>query len=848
MLQKLALVVFLFSCTFLYSQTKVSGEVFDNQGDPVPFANIVFVGSNEGTITNENGRFYMESDSDWSEINVSFVGYSEQTITLLSKVNYEMVITLSAEAESIDEVFIFTGKTSKDEAKNPALAILRKIWLNKKQNGLRQYKQYAYDKYEKLEFDLNTIDSALIKSRLFKGMEFIFDQTDTSRVTGKTYLPIFINEAVSKVYGDNLLNKEKEILEGNKNSGFSENQTIITFIKDLYNQYNVYNNYLQFFDKNFVSPISRTGIQTYNYVLADSAYIENKWCYNIIYYPRRSNELTFKGDFWVNDTTFALKEINMQLSKSANINWVKEIYMEQEFDIKNDTTFLLKKDYFLSDFAFQKKEASRGLYGKRTTLYDNYIFDQALEKEFYEKEVYNYDKDVFNRGDDFWEANRQEALNKDEQGVYKMLDTLKTVKKFRNLYNAGSVLASGYYEFTSLHLDYGPIFSTFGFNEVEGLRLRAGGRTYFGQNDLWRLEGFGAYGFKDQKFKYGISGKWLVDKKSRLIVSGGYRKDVEQIGASLTTSRDVLGRNLASSSLVNTAANDKLTSIELSNLALEVEPVRNLILRTDFSFRSLSSASPTFSLDYFVDVAQTTTRSDLNQAEVVFTTIWEPGKKTSGFGVERRIANDWFPTFFTSYTRGIEGFLGSDFQYDKLQFSFKKAIRAGGFGRLSVSTEIGKTFGDVPLALLSPVPGNQSLFSIFNTYSQLNFYEFVTDEYASVQLEHNFGGRIFSRIPWLKKLNLREIVSIRGVVGNISQRNIDLNRPAFENLLFPDGQNITPITPALIAPSQEPYYEYSFGVGNIFNVFRIDFNFRGNYNDLPDARRFGVTGSFGFFF
>lgn len=848
MIKKFAL---LFICSLpaiLVAQTKVSGEVFDDQGDPVPFANIVFVGSNEGTITNENGRFYLESESTWDQLNISFVGFSEQTIALPQKVNYEMVITLSQEAESMDEVFIFTGKTSKDEAENPAIQILRKIWLNKKQNGLRQYKQYKYDKYEKLEFDLNTIDSALINSRLFKGMEFIFDQTDTSRVTGKTYLPIFINEAVSKVYGDNLLGKEKEVLEGNKNSGFSENQTIITFIKDLYNQYNVYNNYLQFFDKSFTSPISRTGIQTYNYVLADSAYIDNKWCYNIIYYPRRSNELTFKGDFWVNDTTFALKEINMQLSKSANINWVKEIYMEQEFEIKNDSTFLLERDYFLSDFAFQKKEESRGLYGKRTTLYDNYEFDKSLEKEFYEKEVYNYDKDVFNRGDEFWEANRLEKLNQDEQGVYKMLDTLKTVKKFRNLYNLGSVLASGYYEFTELNLDYGPIFSTFGFNEVEGLRIRGGGRTYFGQNDLWRLEGFGAYGFKDQKFKYGLSGKWLIDKKSRLIVSGGYRKDVEQIGASLTTSRDVLGRNLASSSLVNTAVNDKLTSIELANFALEVEPLRNFIVRTDFSLRTLSSASPTFNLEYFTDEAQTITTGELTQAEVVFTTIWEPGKKTSGFGVERRTANEWFPTFFASYTKGLEGTLGSDFAYDKVQFSFKKGIRLGGFGQLNVSTELGKTFQDVPLSLLSPVPGNQSLFSIFNTYSQLNFYEFVTDQYASVQLEHNFGGRIFSRIPLLKKLNLREIVSVRGVIGTISQSNIDLNRPAFENLLFPDGQNITPITPSLIAPSIEPYYEYSFGVGNIFNVFRIDFNFRGNYNELPDARRFGVTGSFGFYF
>ena len=429
-----------------------------------------------------------------------------------------------------------------------------------------------------------------------------------------------------------------------------------------------------------------------------------------------------------------------------------------------------------------------------------------------------------------------------------MLDTLKTVKKFRNLYNLGSVLASGYYEFPDLNLDYGPIFSTFGFNEVEGLRVRGGGRTYFSQNDLARLEGFGAYGFRDQKFKFGLSGKWLVDKKSRLILSGGYRQDVEQIGASLTTSRDVLGRNLASSSLVNTATNDRLTSIQLANFAVELEPIRNLKTRADLSSRMLSSASPTFNLDYFTDESQTTTSGELTQTEVVFSTIWEPGKKSSGFGVDRRTTNEWFPTFFVSYTKGLEGTLGSDFDYDRLQFSFKKGIRLGGFGQLNVSTEVGKTFGDVPLSLLSPVPGNQSLFSIFNTYSQLNFYEFVTDEYASLQLEHNFGGRIFSRIPFLKKLNLREIVSIRGVIGDISQSNIDLNRPAFEDLLFEEGESISLITPDLIAPTLEPYYEYSFGVGNIFNVFRIDFNFRGNYNDLPDARSFGVTGSFGFFF
>ena len=819
-------------CSVL-AQTKVSGYVFDESNYPVAYANVFFKGSTEGVITDEQGKFYLESSSTWDVLIISFLGYETLDVPLMKKVNYDLKFILKEAASSLDEVVIVTGKQSKKESENPAIRILKKIWENKRKNGVKQFKQYQYDKYEKVEFDINTIDSALIKSRLFRGMEFVFDQVDTSKVTGKTYLPIFINEAVSKVYGDNLIKKEKEDLKGNKNSGFSNNQIIIDFIDDLYSEFDIYDNYLRFFDKSFVSPLSTTGINTYNYVLSDSAFIDNKWCYNIIYYPRRKNELTFKGDFWVNDSTFAIKDINLQASKSANINWVKEIYIEQEFEVLNDSIFLLKRDYFMSDFALNKKEESRGVYGKRTTLYDNYVFDQPRGEKFYSEEVYSYNEDIYNRDESFWETNRLESLNQDEKGVYKMLDTLKTVKKFKRLYNLGSILASGYVEFTDINFDYGPIFSTFGYNEVEGLRLRTGGRTYFGPNDLWRLEGFVAYGFRDDKFKYGISGKILLDKKNRLIISGGNRRDVEQIGASLTSSTDVLGRSLASSAVVGTGANDKLTSINLTTLAVEMEPVKNLVFRTSGNYRTLSSASPTFSLDYFDESSPTGIESEIKQYESTFSLSYFPNRKMTGFGVERRVANDGhFASLFAQVSRGDKTIFDSDFDYTKLQFSYIQPMQVGGFGRLTASVEAGKTFGEVPLGLLSVVPGNQTYFSIYNTFSQLDFYEFVTDTYTSVHLEHNFNGRILSRIPWLRKYNLREIVSIRGVWGDISQENRDLNASGLTYL----------------APTDKVYYEYSFGIGNIFKVLRIDFNFRGNYLDLPEARRFGVTGSFGFYF
>jgi ribosomal protein L14E/L6E/L27E len=827
-MKKIILIIFtVFALTnSVFSQTKVSGIVVDNSNQPIPYANITFKGSNIGIVSNEDGRFYIESPDNYTTLIVAFVGFPTKEVNLPKLVNYDFKVVLT-EGNNLKEVVVYSGKTSKKN--NPALDILRKIWERKRKNGLKMFKQYEYEKYEKVEFDMNTIDSAFMKSKIFKGMEFIFKQVDTSDVTGKTYLPIFINESLMDVYGDNTTKKTKEVLKANKNSGLTNGDGVNTFIKDLYSDYDIYDNYLNFFDKSFTSPLSTTGIDVYNYVLTDTASIDNKLCYNIVFYPRRKNELTFKGDFWVNDTTFAIKDISMAVTKSANINWVKEIYIEQEFEVLNDSVFLLTRDYMMSDFALNKKETSKGVYGKRTTLARNHKFNVKKPESLFKQEVNFIDNSVYNKTDDFWQENRFEKLNKDEAGIYKMLDTLKTVQKFKQLYNLVSILGSGYIQYGNF--DYGPIFSTVGYNEVEGIRLRAGGRTYFGPNDLWRLQGYTAYGFDDNKFKYGLSGKWMIDKKNRIIISGGNRRDVEQIGASLTTTNDVLGRSFASSSLFSSGSNGKLTNINLSTLAVEIEPVKNVVLQTGFSYRTLESASPTFSLDYFTDDTFTTTKSEVKQAELNLQVEYTPKRKTIGYGVERRNVDSPFSRFFINYSQGFKGFVQSNFDYQKLQLYYKQPVIIGALGRSNFTMELGKTFGQVPLGLLSVVPGNQTYFIIDNTFSNLNFYEFVSDEYATFQWEHNFNGKIFSRIPLLRKLNLREIVGVRGVYGTISDENKAINA---SGLIYN-------------AP-EKPYWEYSAGVGNIFKVFRLDFGWRGNYRDVPDASNFTIKGSFGFYF
>ncbi|MGL3000204.1 DUF5686 family protein [Flavobacterium sp. RSSB_23] len=813
------------------AQTKVSGIVVDKSNQPIPYANVVFKNSNVGIVTNEDGRFYIESPQTYTVLVITSAGFSDKEVTLEKAVNYNFKIVLK-EMQELNEVVVFTGKTSKKN--NPALDILRKIWERKRKNGLYQFNQYQMEKYEKIEFDMNTIDSAFMKNKIFKGMEFIFKQVDTSKVTGKTYLPIFINEALYDVYGDNTIKKVKEINKANKTSGFNGNQQILAFVKDLYSDYNIYDNHLTFFDKSFTSPLSRTGIDVYNYVLRDSALIDNKWCFNIVFYPRRKNELTFKGDFWVNDTTFAIKKINMAVTKSANINWVKDIYIEQEFEVMNDSVFLLTRDYLMSDFALNKKEKSKGVYGKRTSFYRNHEFNKPKPTSFYKDEVNFIDNEVYNKSEEYWEENRFEKLSKDEKGVYKMLDTLQTVKKFKQLYSLVSILGSGYIEFNNF--DFGNVFSTFGFNEVEGIRLRLGGRTYFGPNDPWRVQAFTAYGFDDQKFKYGVSGKWMVDKKKRIIISGGNRRDIEQIGASLTTTNDVLGRSFASSALFTTGSNGKLTNINLTSFSFEIEPFKNWTFQTGISHRTLVSASPTFSLDYYTTLPSASnpagvTKSEVKQSEANLQIEYTPNRKTIGFGVERDIVDSPYSRVFVNFSHGFKGVLNSDFRYDKIQVYYKQPFIIGPLGRTNLILEAGKTFGTIPLGLMSVIPGNQTYFSIENTFNNLNFYEFISDQYVTLQWNHNFQGRLFARIPFMRKLNWREVVGVKSVYGTISDANRAINA---SGLPYVAPENI--------------YWEYSAGIGNIFKVFRIDFAWRGSYLNTPDAQNFTVKGTFGFNF
>ena len=269
----------------------------------------------------------------------------------------------------------------------------------------------------------------------------------------------------------------------------------------------------------------------------------------------------------------------------------------------------------------------------------------------------------------------------------------------------------------------------------------------------------------------------------------------------------------------------------MSNVQVEIEPVKNLTFSTGVSYRTLLSASPEFSLDYYTDLSQTTIQSQVKQSEVNFQVEYTPKRIPIAFGVERYNTDSPFTTLLVTYSQGFKNLFSSDFNYKKLQLYYKQPIIIGPLGRTNITVEMGKTFGFIPLGLMSVVPGNQSLFDISNTFSNLQYYEFVTDQYVTFKWDHDFHGRFFARIPFMRKLNWRENIGIKSVYGTVSNDNRTINA---SGLVYNAPDKV--------------YWEYSAGVGNIFKFFRVDFSWRGNYLNMPDANKFATKISFGFYF
>ncbi len=833
---------------------KVTGRVINSDDQqPISDANVILKGTPIFVFSDENGNFELEADQYLDTLQVE-VDDMTKYIPLKRGDNLNLTVNFSfinGDTETGDTPTSEDGKTQKkiqtrdlDEVviigfppkrvkkkENPAFAILRELWKRKKTNGLTNFDNYQYKEYEKIEFDLNNVDSTFISKKIFKNLDINPDDiNEMDAMSGKTYIPVFINESISEVVGQNQPTKrEKTFLQGNRASGIPNNDIVANTVKNLYKDVDIYNNTLNFFNKGFTSPVATTGFEEYEYLLADTLDVDGTRCFHIKYRPLRANELTFKGDLYISEKDYAVKSVTLQSSEGINVNFVNDIYMELEYDIVNDSIFVPLRNYTVLDMSLlTKKEGAKGMFAKRTFTYEDYKFDkpQGEVETLLNRQWEPISQGAYKTDDEFWSENRPERLEEDDKKAYELVDRVSKTRLFRNIVDGVEILSSGYINVGNA-IDIGNLYQSFGFNDVEGVRLRAGARTYFTPNDMWRLEGYTAYGFKDDQFKYGGEGRVMFNKYNRFTLGAGTKRDITQMGVSLTEDEGIMTRSFASSSIITRGDNNFLSSLNKTNVFLSIEPWKNVQFRLDGSHQYIKSANPgKFDIGYYDKDGNI--REDLYDSHLTFSVMLRPGAKYSRYGLDRYEHSTLAPTIILKYIKGFEGVINSDFKYDELQFLYSQPILWGPIGKTNVTFQFGKSFNKLPLSLLSIIPGNQSYGIIPNTFGLLNYYDFVTDIYSTLDVEHHFNGRIFSYIPLLKKLQLREVVFVRGAWGDISDGSKAINA---SNIVY-------------VAPNKDIYYEYGFGIENIglgnLRIFRVDFNWRGNYFDMPDVAKFGI--------
>lgn len=826
------LLFFLTLSCIVCAQNRATGKIVDEKTNKELSKVDIFINNDTApSLTTTSGSFSVQSDSIIYKLRFSRKSYTTETVDVTPENAENIFVQLSqANVSDIQEIVIQSGKSKfKNKKENPAYAIMQKVWAQKRNNGLEKFDTYSYKEYEKTQFDLNNLDSAFMKKKLFKKLDFIFDYAD-STASGRLGLPVFLNEAVYENYGKNRPEKaSKRMLVAQKTSGFQDNQVITVSAKNLYRDINIYDNTLNYFDIGFQSPVGTDGFSTYDYNLVDTISIRGEKAFQIRYEPKRKDILAFQGNLYIDTDTYAVLGATLKSTQKINVNFVNSVYTQLEYDNPDETTFLPKK--LVTEFEmspFSKKRGSKSIIAKRSVDYSNYVFNKPLDADIFKRKEEEYDDKFVEKDDAYWTKARPDTLSKAEQGVYNMLDQLQQTPKFNRMVKLVETLGSRYYN-AFKGVDFGPIFSIYGRNEVEGDRIRIGARSYFGLNDPWRVQFYTAYGFKDQQVKYGVDARFMFNRLNRFMIGAGTSRDIVQLGGQLT-SGDGVTRSSSSSTFFARGENISLSSVNQTNVFAAIEPWKNIQIRVDGVMQSIKSAIPEkFNLMYYQNG---NLRKTVNDSHVTISLIAKPGAKFSQTGIDRYQHSNLAPTIVLRYTRGIEGLFNADFNYDKLQLMFYKPFLIGSMGKTVVNFEAGKNFNTVPLALQNIIPANLSYGLVPNTFSQLNYYEFVADAYTTLHLEHHFNGKILSYIPLIKKLKFREVAFIRAAYGTLSNASKAINVEGFK----------------YSAPSEQIYYEYGFGIENIgignLRIFRVDFNWRGNYLDRPDISTFGVKAGF----
>jgi len=804
-------ILFLFtSLSVLCQVTLVKGKITDQAtNEPIPFANIVFKNSTIGTISDINGLFELQTSTGSSQIEISFVGYKPKIVNINPLKRNNINIKLQEDSEILDAVELVTKKRQKKKkSDSPAVQIMKQVWKHKKENISENIDILSYDRHEKTQLDLNNFKESLSSGDKLGSFSFIFDYADTSSLNGKTSLPMLINESMYRVLHTSDPNFDQKITLASQVSGFRDNHSANALLQSADFEFDIYDRSITIFEKGFASPLSTVGFLNYHYYLQDTINLDNgRKQFHIQYIPKRAHELSFIGDIWVDEAHWAVEKIRLRVVKDANLNFVSDLEVIQEFSFNEDLQkWLIKKDKLTADISILNMKEEIGFFGHRTYIFDNYRFDKYWDDDTIDSLIeIGFKDDKFQL--EFIQNNRLETLTEQESNIYTMIDSLQKLPAFRAIDNLSYLAASGYIPVKN-KFEIGPIWNFYSKNNLEGHRFYFGGSTSFRANKNFRLGGFLAYGTKDKTFKFGTDYKHLVNKKLYHALGLSIKYDYEnltQIGSSKLNSGSIFSSILS--------PNQDLSLSEV--LAIEASSEKDLNRHFKIDSRLAYTKYGELGDLTFDFLDETSGKRAITTTELKMGLIYDfaPSylRERSAYRDQIFTKNKYRAQLFT--TIGFNNVLGSQYGYQRYRFQFNGRNTLGALGRLFYEVNTEKIVGDLPYILLYAPPVNNTQLSSSKRFSLLKDYEFMADTYVSFFAEHHFEGLVFNHIPLIKKLNFREVVTFKGLYGTLTDENAT------------NTINDVPIT----AADKTGYFEAGIGVENILKILRVDYVFRINH-------------------
>lgn len=818
--------------------TKVRGVVVDKlTREPIPFANLAFIGTTVGTTTDADGLYQIHTQWASTQLQVSYLGYKTDTATVVLGASQTIDFEMASTSEVLETVTVSSGKSRYRKKDNPAVDLIQKVMENRDRNRLKGQDFYQYEKYEKVELDLNNITDKFRNRKIFDKFQFIFDYTDTSEINGKPYLPVFIQETFSKVYYRKDPEKYREFRDAIKQSdieSFWDGKGVAAQMRVLYQDVDIYANNIYLIDIPFVGPLSPIAADFYRFYILDSLVVNDQPCINLAFLPRNKLDFGFVGNIFVtNDTNYTIVKVDLGISDRINMNWITDLKIIQEFS-QHDSVWVITRDEIIMDFSI-KKNTGLGFFGRKSTFYKNFVFNSPAADSIYDFPTKMVDADdLFGKDETYWQLARPVPLTQKEQDIYRMIDTLQTVPAFQTSVDLLEMFITGYYSTGPVSI--GPINSIYTFNDIQGARIRVGGATSYELSKKFRATGSLTYIPKLGDFRYSLSyafsfrKDWFEFPKKELKIAYNYDTNFpgQRIGLTndenflLSFRRGVLDKMLDFKSFKVNYLHEYHShfSYELFFENLDQQAIGNW----QFGYENGNDPAVLRSIN--------TTEFGLNLR-------YAPNEEfIQGIDFRLPIFNK-YPILNLNYSIAVKDVLGSNLNYHRLTFRAFKKFQFSVLGYAHIAIESGKTFGEgIPYPVLFIPRANQTYAFESYSYNMMNFLEFAYDQYASATVRYYFNGFIFNKIPLLRRLKLREALSFKALYGKMSDANNPNLHP--ELIQFPTDEQGNPTT---FLFGNQPYMEASAGVENIFKILNISFVKRLNYLGNPNVPAlFGVKG------